>query len=364
MLSLEPSIKRGLTFWNRALMPWDEFHERVEIVRREMRGAGLRALVISGNMYEDADLIYLVGGNVDGTLVLGLEGEPVIFTASGSRESFFLRELTWMQDVSYQGALVGKSVRAALVSLGVEAGRIGTAGLQVLAARPYNDLVEALAGFELSDFGTTLANLRQLPRPRERAALDITRGIAEKAVAAAEALFASGCSNTEAVVEAERVARLEGAWDFRALANLGADELRPLEQPSKERREPLLLWVATRYQGYWADKVAKSGGSADSEAARAVGAMVAASKAGVPAAAVAEVCLSMLSDKSRRSALAYGLGRGIGIELNGAPRIDPASADVLAARTLLSFHVFAAGGETPSFASALVEVGADGAQLL
>jgi Xaa-Pro aminopeptidase len=364
MLAQEPSIKRGLTSWDRALMPRDEFDERLRLVRAAMRKADLQALIVSGNMYEDAALIHLVGGNVDGTMVLPLDGEPCIFTVSGSRESFFLRELTWMTDVSHQGALVGGAVRKALERYGISGGRIGTAGLQVMTARQYADLTGELAKFELVDFSSALFEIRRDLRPRERVAVERARAIVSKAVAAAEKMFAEGGSNAAAVIEAERVARLERAWDFRALANLAGEGLQPLELPSEERHEPLLLWAAARYQGYWADRVAPAASPADGEAALAVAAMVATAKAGATAGSVADAALSRLSEASRRSALSYGLGRGIGIELNGWPDIVPGSQERLREGTLLSFHVFATGGNRPSFASAMVEVRAEAARPL
>ena len=79
--------------------------------------------------------------------VLPVEGEPAIFTNSGSRESFFLRELTWIQDLSYRGALVGNAVRAALEASGIPSGRIGTAGLSVLSLRQLRDLQQALSSY-------------------------------------------------------------------------------------------------------------------------------------------------------------------------------------------------------------------------
>lgn len=357
MLSMEPSIKRGLTFWDRALMSRDEFFERVRLVREEMRRMNLDALVVSGNMYEDADLLYLVGGAVDGTLVLTLDGDPSIFTASGSRESFFLREQTWLDDVSYRGGLVGSSVRKGLIDRKVASGRVGTVGLQVLPARPYGDLIDALAGYELVDFTAAMLSVRSRLRPRELTAARIALGMAEQVAVAAESAFANGASNTAAVIEAERVARLAGAWDFRALANLGSDELRPYERPSDERRGPLLLWVATRYQGYWADQVVDTIGGKGGEAREAVNAMVAACRAGVTSAAVAKAGLSVLSESARKSALAYGLGRSIGIELNGLPKISLDDETPIAEGTLLSFHVFARGDGGPSFAGATVQVG-------
>ena len=48
---------------------------------------------------------------------------------------------------------------------------------------------------------------------------------------------------------------------MRILANLDGEELRPFERHSDRRRETLLMWIATRYQGYWAERVVAPGGT-------------------------------------------------------------------------------------------------------
>jgi Xaa-Pro aminopeptidase len=357
---MEPSIKRGLTFWDRALMPLDEFEERVRSVRRIMRQSGLHAMVIAGNMYLDADLLWLTAGNVDGVLVLPLEGEPVIFTNSGSRESFSLRELTWIQDLSYRGPHVGRAVRSALAARNIPSGRIGTAGFSVLSLRSYEDLRDALSGYEVEDASALLQALRAEPRPRERAAVRIALGMAMNAARAAEAAFANGSSNAAAVIEAERVARLAGAWDVRILANLDGSYLRPFERPSQHRQNSLLMWVATRYQGYWADQVVCSSNQPKTVAAVAVEAMFQAARAGARASTVARAGLSVLPNNLRDQALGYGLGGGIGIQLTQSPLIQPDCDEILAPGVLLSVRVLTDGG----LASRLIEIGRDGASAL
>lgn len=353
MLSMEPSIKRGLTFWDRAAMPFDEYEERIRLVRAAMRQHDLRAMIVAGNMYQDADLLWLTAGNVDGVFVLPAEGEPAIFTNSGSRESFFLRELTWIQDLSYRGALVGNAVRAALEARGIPSGCIGTAGLSVLSLRQFQDLQQALMPYQLEDASALLQPVRTTLRPREHAAVAISLGMAASAARAAEAAFASGASNAAAAIEAERVARLAGAWDVRVLANVTGTGLRPYETPSDARYAPLSLWIATRYQGYWADHVVGS----SSIATDALAAMVCAAGPGVPARAVANASLAALSEDGRQQALGYGLGGGIGMELTQPPIIHPDSTDVLSIGNLLSLRVLTDTG----LASCLVEIGPDGA---
>ena len=362
MLSMEPSIKRGLTFWDRTLIPEDEYEERVRLIREEMQRAGLSALLVAGNMYEDADLLYIVGGNVDGLLVLPAEGAPTIFTNSGSRESFFLKHLTWINDLSHRGALVGRAVRETLAARGIASGRIGTVGLQVLASRPYRDLVESLVGYTVEDAGPLLQKLRSRLRPRERLALRRALGIATKAAAAAEHAFGAGGSNAAAVIAAERAARLAGAWDVRVLGNLDSDELRPYEFASDERRVPLLLWVGARYQGYWADRVAVCGAAPDRAAAEALAAMKHAARPGAAAKSVASAGLALLSPAARASALEYGLGAGIGSALDQPPIIAPESSDRIEEGSVLSLRVFARSEKGAGFAGSLVEISDGGAR--
>jgi Xaa-Pro aminopeptidase len=356
MLSLEPSIKRGLTFWDRSLLPTDEFDERVRLVRAEMRRHGIDALIIAGDMYDDEDLVFLVGYQVDGVFVLPLEAEPAIFTNSGSRESSFLREMTWIADLSHRGAQTGRAVADTLRARGIAGGRIGTVALHGLAGNPYRALMQNLSDYTVEDFTPPYRQLRALPRPRERLAVQMASGIAEKAAAAASRIFAAGGSNAESVIAAERIARREGAWDVRILANLDGMGLRPFERLSATRQSPLLLWVATRYQGYWADRAIDL--SPDTtEAARAIEAMVGAIKPGAAVRDVAEHGLHKLSAPARQSALAHGLGGGIGIALNMRPLIHPASTETFAQGMLLSLHVFA----SQSLSTAIVEVGTNGA---
>jgi Xaa-Pro aminopeptidase len=368
MLSMEPAIKRGLTFWDRRLMPQDEYEERVRLIRDEMRREGLAALIVAGNMYEDAELLYVVGGNVDGVLVLPLEGEPAIFTDSGPRESFFLKHLTWIGDLSHRGALIGAAVREALAARGIaphgsNPGRIGTAGLQVLTSRRHCDLVDALAGYAVEDAGPLLQKLRARPRPRERLAIRRALGIAETAAVAAERAFAAGGASATALIAAERAARLAGAWDFRALANLDSDELRPYEYASDDRRVPLLLWLAARYQGYWADRVVVSGAAPQTAmAAAALAAMKQAARPGASAAAVAAAGLALLSPAARAVAIEYGLGGGIGSTLDQAPRIAPESMDRIEAGCVLSLRVFVREEAGAGFTGALVEIDETGAR--
>src|SRR5262249_44010229 len=154
--------------------------------------------------------------------------------------------LTWIRDLKSAGGYgfggTGKILRATLEERQVPGGPIGTVGGHLLPAAAYNGLVESLSGYDLQPFGARLRALRMRKRPREVAAVRAALGIATTAAEAAVRAFANGASNARALVEAERSARLNRARDFRALANIESDDLRPYEGASSERRTPLVLW--------------------------------------------------------------------------------------------------------------------------
>lgn len=368
MINMEPVLKRGYTAWDRALLPLDEFTERVRAVQAELRRARLGALIVWGNAYEYADFAYLTGMPAGGAAIVTPEGDPAVVTSGGGRELPFLSTLTWVTDLHPAGGFgfggMGKSLGAVLEARQVPGGPIGTVGGHLLSAAAYDGIARSLPDYPLEGFDAPLQALRARKRPREVAAVRAALGIAMRAVAAAERAFADGASNARAVVEAERVARRHRARDFRALANIASDDLRPYEGLSDDRRSPLLLWVAAEYQGYWADVAVTAPAAGNGVAAGAVAAMVAAARAGVPARDVAQAALDKLSGAAAESALAYGLGNGIGLALGEAPTISPRSDEPLVEGALLTLRVLAREASAVSFASALVQVGADGAQRL
>jgi hypothetical protein len=92
--------------------------------------------------------------------------------------------------------------------------------------------------------------------------------------------------------------------------------------------------------------------------------MIAASRAGATAGDVAKAGLALLPEAARQSALAYGLGAGVGAALDCAPTIRPDNADELIEGALLSLRVVARLANGLALASGLVEVGREGARLL
>src|SRR5215469_859761 len=152
MINMEPVLKRGYTAWDQALLPADEFTERVSSVRAAMRAAGLDALLVWGTQYEYADFTYLAGMPTAGTLLLTREGDPAVFTGGGGRELPFQRSLTWITQLSAAGPTPGKSLRTSLQDRGIADAWVGTVGTHLLSFGTYSDINESLADYRLKDF--------------------------------------------------------------------------------------------------------------------------------------------------------------------------------------------------------------------
>ena len=367
MINMEPVLKRGYTAWDQALLPADEFTERVSNVRAAMRSAGLDALLVWGNQYEYADFSYLAGMPTAGTLLLTHEGDPSIFTGGGGRELPFQRTLTWVGQLSSAGPMPGSTLKAALSDRSISTGTVGLVGTHLLSAPAYANVTDSLEGYALRPFDAEFQRLRASKRPREVTTVRTALRIASDAAEAAVNAFDSGATTTEAMVEAERTARVNRARDIRILANVDSDDLRPFEGLSPARRTPLLLWIGVDYHGYWADVAVTSpasNGSAPAPADRAVAAMVNAATPGAAAADVAGAGLAQLSTAAQTSAQDYGLGSGIGLALPDWPTIGVSSDAQLVDGGLLSLRALARDDNGVSFANVIVQVAAGGGRKL
>jgi Xaa-Pro aminopeptidase len=362
MISMNSVLERGYTFWDRSLFPRDEFERRVHHVQEVMAEAGIDVLVITSDYFRTSgDLAFLSGWPMGGFLVLAREGEPTVLIPGGGREQYFIQMQTWVDDLRSTGD-VGAIIGEVLDRYPHAGGRIGIVGHDQLAVFVQSDLARKFGADRLIDFTTEFQTLRTSKRPREITAIRSSLAIARKAVAAGQAAFFNGASNASAVVEAERIARVEGARCFRALANIGGTQLRPFESTNDERHSPLLLWVAVEQHGYWAEAVSEPAGQ-ESLAAAAVDAMVRAVRSGATVGSVADAGLKLLPGLLHPTVRSYGLGAGIGLAIEECPQVVPGNMERLVEGTILSLRVILTDAD-PSIAASLVLVGADRGHIL
>ncbi len=365
IVSMEPVLKRGYTAWDRDVLPVDEFAERQVAVRTLLEARGLDALIVVnysllGAMFEYADIAYVGGLASGGVIVVYRDRDPTLLTFGGGRELFFTREQTWIEHVVPGRGRTFETAQELLAEAGVSGARIGTTGLTGMPVAAVERFRAAFDGYELVGVDAELEAMRLAKRPRERLAIGIARSIAERAASAALDTFRAGGTNTDALLEAERVARFNRARDVRVLATMDDTGLRPFEGRLDGRSERLLLWVAAQYHGYWAESAIGSAATADTPAARSVAAMASAIRAGAAAGDIAAAGLEALPAEERHVAMQYGFGGTVGLAQCDGIAIEPDSTATLPAGAVVSLLCCVPTGDRPSIANSLVIVTDDG----
>jgi Xaa-Pro aminopeptidase len=373
MITMENVLKRGRAVWDRDLLAEDEYVERISAVRASMVEHDLDAIVSIGHSAHTGNFTYLSASvPLLGwmSIVLGREAGPFLVSGGGSRDVPFLRTQTWISDIRTSKSLFSgpaetvADVLADIVPPGARVGLVGAA--EDLAPSAHAEMLVALSRYDVLETDGLVTALRLVKRPRELAAQRQALDIARAAVADAVAAWEGGASNAEAVLAAERGARVRGARDARVLGNLEVDELAPVEEPSNVRHDRLVVFCAVEYIGYWAQACAEAGAGteAPSAAQRTVDAMVRVASPGSVGAALADAAVDVLPGGVDDVALAYGLGGGIGLDASEAPRVVPGGRDGLPEGTVLALQAFTVDGGRLRCAGKTVRIDGAGATVL
>jgi hypothetical protein len=363
---MENVLKRGRTVWDRALLPEDEYVERVRLTRAAMADAGLDALVAIGHSAHTGNFTYL-SGNVPPlgwmAVVLGAEAGPFLVSGGGPRDVPFLRTQTWIDEIRTSPSLhagPAPAVGALLVELLADDARVGLAGAREDLGRGGEAELRAALGtrYEVVDVDDLLPELRAVKRPRELVAIQRSLAVAAAAVAAALDAWDDGASTTAALIAAEAAARHGGARDVRVLGNVGGEWLAPVEEHADDRGDHLVVFCAVERLGYWSQACGDSGDSGPARAA--VDAMIAAAAPGVATGTLVAAAQAAAPDV----AVAYGLGGGIGLDAEERPRLAAGGAEVVPDGAVLALQAFSRAGDRLTAAGAMVRVADGGAVAL
>ena len=259
--TMEPVMKHGRNTWDRATLPPDEFEERRLVVERAAESMGAVAVVGFADSSHPGLVGYLSNYLTAGalaTLICVPGVEPTLLAGlGGGRDHPFIKGMSLVQDVRWFPQL-GAGIASVLAEHGIAGGRIAVAGLDECFNRARADAVlVALAGYEVVTFDETLDGLRRCKREREMSVMRAGRTILGEAEAALLASLQSAGGVHGALVVAERVAKLRGCRDFRALALAQDGSLRPWPEggagPTSWSSDPFAVYLAAEYLGYWAD---------------------------------------------------------------------------------------------------------------
>jgi Xaa-Pro aminopeptidase len=369
MRTMHNVVGLGSYSWDQEWLPIDEFEERLRAVRRAMAAEGWSGLMVHGDSQESAVLTYLTNffpRNRWAVALFGAEGPGKLMVATSARDLPIAATLTWMRDVaSFSDA--GKLVPAWVEGLANGAKpKVAVAG-GAFMRRPVHDTVvgSAAKSAEIVAADAALGALLGVKRPRELSMIRKSCAILEDSVAALDRARREGASVVAASIEAERVARLAGAQDIRVLFSLdGGKTLRPFEETSDVRCDPLVAYLAVRYLGYWSEALVTLSDKANparDTASKSLDALIAAAK---PGASVASLATAAGNAGPVHPTLGARLGHGIGLSLDEDPVLDLAKDTRLAPGEVYSLHVGSAGTQGCALLSAMVAIGADGAELM
>jgi Xaa-Pro aminopeptidase len=249
MLTMQPVVLRGRTGLS---CEAEEFSARVTALQAALAHAGLDAAVAFGDARTYAPLTWICG------LVPMLRWAVVVVPATGDPELYAAmpgaRDLPRMRTLAAVGSV---APIAALPASLARFERVGLAGGQAMRAATESAI---RAATEVVDIDQMLADLMEVPSPRERELLREAAVAAEAAASAALEAWTNHATTTEALLAADLSARRAGMHDVRILWSPDAGlTLTPLEPGADVRPVTLLFYLAVQTGGYWGEALRCSG---------------------------------------------------------------------------------------------------------
>jgi Xaa-Pro aminopeptidase len=380
MQTLHPVLKRGMMIWDRAGLPPAVFQDRLRHVQAAIAAADHDAWLVYGDAQQYGNIAYLTHylPRVRGALTLvPRAGDPILLVAFSSRDVPEAKELTWVDDVRPFTRLPPEVVRL-VRDEGLERGRVGLVGVEeLLSVGEWDAIRRELPDVSWQPTGDALADLRAAKAAPEAAMLRQAAANVGAALDVAAEALRPGVAERVALAQVDRALRYGGAEDTRLLIASGpraGSGLRPADDRVLAAGDGVLLHAAASHQRYWAEGSRTFVlGAPDGEtralletAQAAVAAMVAAARLGAGGAAVAAAALAHLRDRGQTArALEYGLGHGIGLDLEEPPFVRPDDATPLPAGAALALHIVLHGpAGRGALASQMILVSAAGTETL
>jgi Xaa-Pro aminopeptidase len=374
---MHPTLLVGPYDWQPERLPKSEFVDRMQALWNKISGTPCSVVIVYGDSRHHAELAYLsnfVPKLGPALMFIPRKGAPRLLVSGAPNMLPAAKRLTWIEEVEPLRD-VGKAVLRALnggagsnvttsdtgVAL-IGGGRMRSAFYRSLREvfDPDNALVEATQ---------SLQTLMRCKSPRE---LTLIRegstivGAAAKALAKAQG---TGLGVTSAILEAERVANHLGAQDVRTLFSVdGGRTLQPFEALIDSTIDPLQVYIAVRYAGYWVEGfvfISAAQHSVAAKAANALTTLVTKATAGTKASDLVRLATESITPYGSHAMTAGSIGNTIGLSLEEEPQLSANSGEVLEAGGVYTLRVGASDGhEQHCIVSAVVAVHEHGNELL
>jgi Xaa-Pro aminopeptidase len=361
------------------VIPRSEFADRQMRALAAVADAGYDALLVIGRSFYDrpGDLAYLTNhfppfpttvfsegnrGMGHGALLLPVRGEPVLMTdARRHRE-----DLVVIEDVRASSDL-GESIIAVIRERGLERGRIGLAGADILPAFIDRQIRSQLPELQLENEESLLARLRLIKSPAEQALLRRAALCADAALmTAVDMIRAGGVTEREVCAEAIAAAMRAGADFVRYFrvhsgpwSAMGSRWPQAMDRPILPG-EVVALDAIGAYQGYHFDVNRTTVCEyADAATRQLLETTLAATEAAVDAAVagarvddVAGAAVGVMSDSPYGDYFRGMLGHAIGLETVELPYLKTGEEAILEAGMCLCIEP---GLFIPDVAGAAIE---------
>jgi Xaa-Pro aminopeptidase len=303
-------------------------------------------------------------------LFVGLEGEPRLLVAGGTRDIPAAVDQSNLGEIFSYGNTDKLLPEWIMALRGRNRVRLGSYGFATMRPPVYHTVASAagpIADLEQADDLLDVELLRR-KRPREVQMIKMSSEIVQRALDSLATAFRSGAPATEAAIAAERTARLAGVQDVRLMISFdNGRSLQPFFQMKPSRQDPLVVYLAARSCGYWSEAMTtlSSKPYAPAQVAEAeLDAMIGKLTPGMSGADVSALADAAGTSASRHPIVKDRAGYGIGLPLEEMSIQRGDTKPVIQEGGVYALHAGTDDKDGAALTSAVVHVADDGARVL
>ena len=362
MRTMHPTLLVGPADWDRALLPEDEFLDRIARFWAAC-DPKLSGAIVYGSPRQHAELAYLTHFTPKLEPAIALiprKGEPGLLVGGGANMLGAAKPLTWVEQL-----LPLREAGAAIASWAAETGSVAMINAAAMPSGLHKTIANAL-GADPPDVSAIVAAAMRQKSAREMALMRAACATLDAAVMAMRQAHDAGRSATDVVLAGEHAAWRRGAQDVRTLFGPNGT-LRPFANPIAEPIEPLQVYMAVRHGGYWAEGFAVLSRSVPPAARRAseiLQAAIAAARPGASHRALARLIAQETGAAGRHPVTSGDFGGSIGLQPEEPHRVSETSDGALASGEVYTLRVGLVDNGACAVASAMLAIGDHGGEVL
>ncbi|MDP2644153.1 MAG: M24 family metallopeptidase [Desulfobacterales bacterium] len=380
METMQPTLTRGRFLWDPTHMPKAEFLSRVSKIQKEMKKENIGVLLVYSRSFESGNICYIgntvpraAGGGA--AVIIPQQGEVALIYRGEKREVAGTKLITWIDEVIPSSRFAEDCVNY-LKEKNLLSSTIGAVACKRLM--PYAQwqiILEGTKQCKMVDADHILTGMRMVKSERECDQIRRASRIINHIIGSIPDTTLKSMNEEflEAVLDKE--ARMAGAEDIRILIAKpkgGEWALRPPEDAQISRGDSLIIYLAASFERYWSEGirtfVAESASLTQPKLDDAQ-ALYERIRQGIKPGKTASQCYKEAVDELQKSKVdfipTYGLGQGIGLDLQEAPMLTGEDSTMLKEGMLLTFHLAIKDADLGAIMLGnTLYLGKDGAELL